>query len=511
MLPPLLRFRALPGLAALLVAILPAPAQIPGPPTEFEAFQQLRSQFHTQALLQSQKLTEQYERALARLEADVADHGDYEQALEIQKRRDQLLSLYAGSDPALVEKAATPLPASDARGTGISLLGTDTLTGWRSASHFAEWSNVRLTPGDYFLELDYLMLEAPQLSSTDTVSADPRATMEFFEVSLLAGAADNRRGFELVLARSSTTTPTSLRIGPIRYTRSPVTLRLSPERSYPSNIIRIQNLRLVPAAAQPLAASTASAAGTTPAPAAGDLPAIRETLSSELTQAYEPILTSQIKQLQDLAQQKPDWRSHIEAEVRTLQRRLEKPEKKDGLNLPKPIASLGGISGFQEWEQVAFSPHPDNTGDRFCVRYQNQDVFVRLLWLRCAPPVETGESASESLFSRQFQIAPEDAALFGRAAREFTAGYLEGKTLRLLARASPDPDGTTPALVFLDDIGLFHHVLIDQGLATVVGKAGTGGTLERALLRSLLDREADCRRREPRPGAWALSPLPPTP
>jgi hypothetical protein len=103
-------------------------------------------------------------------------------------------------------------------------------------------------------------------------------------------------------------------------------------------------------------------------------------------------------------------------------------------------------------------------------------------------------------------LPPEDAALFGRAALQFTTGYLTGKTFRLLARNNPDPDGTFPALLFLPDIGLFHNLLIDQGLAAVVGKSSGGSTLERALHRSIEEREKDARNRSPRPGAWALSP-----
>ncbi len=512
--PPLLRRPVPLSAAALLLAGVPLPAQVPGPPTEIEAFQQLRSQFHAQALLQSQTLTEQYERALARLETEVAEAGDYEQAMEIQKRREQLLALYAGNGGAVTGQPAIPLSAAEARVTGLNVTDENALTGWRSASHSAEWSNVKITPGEYFLEFEYLVLEAPQLSAA-APAAEPRVTMEFFEVSLLAGAEDNRRGFELALARNAAAAPAPMRVGPVRYTRSPVTLRLRPERSYPGNLVRIQNLRLVPVPAPPPISTNGIPATTTgsppPVPPPAGIPALRERLAAALADAYQPIIASQIARLQGLAAQKPDWRPHIDAEVRNLQRRLDKPDKKDGLSLPKPIATLGGISGFQEWEDVLLLPHPENTGDRFRVRHQDQEVIVRLLWLRCAPPVSADEPATESLFSRHFDISAEDAALFGRAAREFTSGYLDGKPLRLLVRATPDADGTVPALVFLDDIGLYHHVLIDQGLAAVTGKTGTGGTLERALLRSLLEREAEARRRDPRPGAWALSPPPPTP
>lgn len=511
------RFRLTPRaalLALLGLGAAPLPGQIPGPPTEIEAFRQRRSQFQIQVLAQSQKLTEQYERALARLEAELAEAGDYEQAREVKKRREQLQALYASGNGLAVENTAIPLPVAQAKGTGVSLMNEDTLTGWRSASHFAEWSGVRLTPGEYYLEFDYLMLEAPRVGAAGVVSADPIVLLEFFEVSLLAGAAEVPRSFELRLSRNNNAPPAPMRIGPVRFTRTPVTLRLSATRSHPGNVILLKNPRLVPAPA--LVADSPPAAPATPPPSpASDIAVVKEALAAALTAAYQPVLEAQISRLRELALRQPDWQPFIDAELRVLERRLAGTDKRkntraESLPLPKPIATLGGISGFQDIEGATFVPHPDNTGDRFRVRFQDQECFIRLLWLRCAPPAEPGEAGGESAFSRHFGIAAEDAALFGRAAREFTSGYLEGKTFRILARGAADADGTLPALVFLDDIGLYHWVLIDQGLAAVIGKPGSGGTLERAFLRSLLDREAEARRREPRPGAWALS-QPPSP
>ncbi len=489
-------------------------AQTSGPPTDMEAFKALRSSFQIQALAQSQKLTEQYERALARQETELAEAGDYEQALEIQKRRSQLQALYAGGSSALSELPALPLEAAQAKLLGVAAQADSTLVGWRSSSHYAEWSSVKLHPGDYYLEFDYLMLEAPQVGASGTLTAEPRATLEFFEVSLLAGE-ENRRSFDLQMARNSTASTTPMRVGPIRYTRSPVTLRLGTTRSYPGNIIRLQNLRLIPVPIPSMTAAKADATSATPPLVS--ISDLRATLASELTAAYQPLIENQITRLNDLASHRPEWKPHLNSELRALQRRLASTEntpkngKSESLPLPRPIATLGGISGFNDLESVTYLPHAENTGDRFHVRHQDQDLVIRLLWLRCAPPLDPDKPGGPSVFSRHFDIPPDDAALFGRAAREFTSGYLEGKTFRVLARSNADADGTVPALIFLDDIGLYHPVLIDQGLAAVVGKADGGGTLERAFLRSLFEREAEARQRDPRPGAWAMSPLPPKP
>ncbi len=506
------------ALALLAAHSLLAQSPIPGPPTEMEAVKQLRSQFQIQVLAQSQTLTEQYERALARLELELAEAGDYEQALQVKQRRDQIQTLYRDSDSAaLAAGLAIPLPAAQFRGSGVALQDDGALAGWRSSSHFAEWTSVKITPGEYFLEFDYLMLPVPQANPSAAGNAEPKALLEFYGVSLLAGAAENRLGFELQLARNSATY-TSFRAGPLRYTRPPGTLRLAASRSYPGNIIRIKNLRLVPAPApvQTTATANGQPAATAPAtPPAAGIPELREALAAELVNAFKPIHENHIARLQDLAARQPGWQPYIDAELRAHQRRLSIVDKKTGpsasLPLPKPIATLGGIAGFQDMEEVTFVPHPDNTGDRFRVRHQDQEFFIRLLWLRCAPPTPAGAEVDPGPFSRHFGIPAEDAALFGRAASEFTAGYLEAKTFRLLARNTTDPDDTLPALVFLDDIGLYHHILIDQGLAAVTGRPGSGGTLERAFLRSLLDREAEARRRDPRPGAWALSATPTAP
>ena len=106
----------------------------------------------------------------------------------------------------------------------------------------------------------------------------------------------------------------------------------------------------------------------------------------------------------------------------------------------------------------------------------------------------------------RFRIDVEDALAVGRAAQEFTAGYLRGKTLRLMARPMLEGASEIEALVFLPDVGLFQNVLIDQGLAALyvpINKKGSMG--ENALLKSLFDREQAAKTRVPPSGAWALS------
>jgi len=95
----------------------------------------------------------------------------------------------------------------------------------------------------------------------------------------------------------------------------------------------------------------------------------------------------------------------------------------------------------------------------------------------------------------------------GRAAREFTAGYLRDKPLRLLIRPDRDKDGTMAALLFLPNVGLYQNVLVDHGLAAVVPPPSDKqrNAMERAFLGTLSAHEATAKNRKPAPGAWALS------
>ena len=473
---------------------------------ELQALANLKALFATQINSQSQKLTDQYERALARMESEIADAGDYEQALQIKKRRDQLQQILASNTSSTTP--ALPLTPLAAKGTGITASSDGSLTGWRIASHYAEWTLTKLAPGDYFLELDALMTAIPTNVNDPSEEPAETALFEIYEVSLLAGAADNRRSFELSLTKGSPLEFKPQRIGPMRFARSPITLRLAASKSYAFNQVQFKNIRLVPAPT-----SVPQTVTNVIIPPTSNVDSVRSSLAFALELAYKPINDQYADQLQELEQRFPDWQALLDNEKRGIEKRrspTSKSKDTNALHLPKPLASLGGISGFQDLENVTFVNHPENTGDRFRVSQDGREFFIHLLWLKCASPSsDPASSAANTPFNQHFGLTNEDAALFGRAALQFTSGYLSGRTFRLLARNTPDSDGTLPALLFLPDIGLFHNLLIDQGLAAFVGKTGSGGTLERALQHSISDRENEARSRNPRPGAWALSPTHP--
>ncbi|MGV3659518.1 MAG: hypothetical protein ACO1TE_05020, partial [Prosthecobacter sp.] len=218
----------------------PAPAPAIDPP----ALATTRVGFLRQVMTESQLLTEQYERALAKAEAEVAATGDYEEARAISQRRRQLHALYAGTASSL----STPLPLAQARLMGASQTAGEMITGWRSTGSGAEWQNFRLVPGTYHLEFEANMSDAAVAGSiyaSSKFQPQQSAAFQFSEMTLLGASSENRRTFEIPRSPDETTFM-PVRVGPLNLARTPLTLSLTCTAGYPANIIRIRNLRLVP-------------------------------------------------------------------------------------------------------------------------------------------------------------------------------------------------------------------------------------------------------------------------
>ncbi|MCP5558503.1 MAG: hypothetical protein H7A55_12195 [Verrucomicrobiaceae bacterium] len=449
----------------------------------------------------SQTLTDQYTRALRKLETELAASGDYEQALAVQHRNDELTAIYAKADGALAQSLSVPLSAATAKLSGVSAAEDGSLSGWRTVGSGAEWTSLKITPGDFNLEFDYTMGDVPVTTPSSSVTARQmpvdRALFDFYEASLLAGASDNRRSFELSRTPDPTK-PGSQRVGPVHFTRSPITLRLSATNGYPANVIRFSNLRLVPVDAAPTGTAAALV------DPGEEIQKLRAAFAAELAKAREPLILSQKASLITLQSQHPDIAAEIRAEIA----RLSKQEGKGGANeprLPRPIAALSGLAGFQDFNDARYVAAATNTGDRFSITHEGQTYDIRLLWIACAPLSGASEESHARNFTKHFGIDPADAPLFARAAQEFTAGYLEGKLLRVLIRSAKDSSGAYPALVFVEPIGLYQNVLIGQGLAAVLPlPAGKRTLMETALHGAMKDREDDARKRRPPPGAWAI-------
>lgn len=458
-----------------------------------------RAIFLRQVLADSQTLTEQYERALAKIEQELAEAADYEEARLVQQRRSELKALYAAGDPVLAQSLSTPLLPSQARFIGSTEMRGDLITGWRTSNSGVEWNNIRLNPGRYYLELEANLIELPSLPGVlvpGRSQPTESAAFDFFEVSLLPGAAENRRSFEIKLSQDDTTFET-LKIGPVTFTRSPITLRLVTPAGYPGNLLRVRNLRLLPATEEAPTIQAPVAAG----PSLEDL---KKSLNADLTAVQKPLIDAYMQSLRALAAATPALRDSVSAETRRMVKLMEtSPGQVTG-----PLRILGGagsLGGYEDLDGAKYVTDPANTGDSFWVTHEERKIRVRLLWVLCAP-VNVADTATARQLGRHFGIAQEtDLGPLARTAQEFTAGYLEGKALRILLRPGENKDGSRDALVFLPETGLYQNVLVDQGLAAVVPPRERRGMMENGLFEALQNREAAARRQKPAPGAWGLS------
>lgn len=475
-------------------ALVPTPAV---PAASAPSLVTARATFLRQVLAESQLLTEQYERALAKLESELAAAAEYEEAVLVQQRRADLKALYATTDSSLAQSLAVPLLPAQARFSGAEARG-DVLTGWRTGNSSAEWSGVRVPTGRYYLELEASLLDVPVLpgsAAPNRAQPQDRAAFDFYEVSLLPGAAENRRGFEVALSADDTVF-TPIRVGPVSFTRSPVTLRLSTPVGYPGNLVRLRNLRLVPAP-ESVPAVTAPVAT-----ASASLNDLRASLNQSLAAVQKPVIDNYLAELDRLAALSPAAGEAVEAEKKRTEKLVAATSSGAPLRL---LTSSSPAVGFEDFDGARFVPDPANRGDRFMVEHEGRRFPVRLLWVLCAP-TDDQDAAALKAFAEHFAMDEDHVPGLGRAAHEFTEGYLTGKPLRLLARPRKDKDGSVAALVFLPELGCYQNVLIDQGLAAVQPPAqgARRGMMESTLLGDMLDRERAARRQKPPPGAWAF-------
>ncbi len=455
-----------------------------------------RSEFLKLVLSDSQILSDQYERALAKLESELAAGSDYEEARLVQQRREELKAIYGQISAS--NAANIPLLPSRARLSGSAEARGEVLTGWRGSSSMAEWSTIRLTPGSYYLELEASINGLPTSAGgalPERFMPQDKASFVFYEVSLLPGAQENRRNFEISrTANDDSFTP--LRIGPLNFTRNSVTLRIVPTASYPGNVISMRHVRLTPATEEIL--KTAA-----PLPEGDLLAAVRDELHRELALVQKPVIEAHTEALALLAKN-PDLRDEVMAETARLTALQQTTPSKSEDLLKRLLRQLGGVGGFMDLSGAKLvTSDSTSSGDHFIIEHEGRQIPVRLLWVRC--PSMDPKSEESKNFARHFHIEQDDAAPLARAAREFTLGYLADKPLRLMLRPNKDKDGHQPALVFLPEIGLYQSVLVDQGFAFAEAPRKSLGVsiMERGLLDSLKQSEEAAKRLKN--GAWALS------
>jgi len=449
----------------------------------------------TQALADSQRITEQYVLALSAREAALAAAGDYEEAKHFQQRRAQLQSLYFGST---VDSHAIVLPLTAARLVGSIQASGDILSNWRSNGSGAEWSQFRLTPGRYHLEFEANMIDAPVAFASAKMQPQEKASFTFAEVTQLinGGTGTNTATFEITQSADETTF-IPVQTGPLTFTRSPITLRLVANSGYPANLIRLRNLRLVPV--------TETATVSAPIEAAAALQTVRDDLAAELLVSQKKAIDDYRNTLSALTASKPALKEAITAEAQRLDRLTARRQSTPLLSPPAAFATAtSSLQDFDILTGAMLADGPPTAGDRFKVIHDGKTIPVRLLWVASPPPVSDTKSIPQ--LAKHFGIESAAAVSIGRLARDFTDQYLRAKPLRLLAYPQPDRDGTLAVLVVLQDIGLYQNVLIDQGLAAVQSppSVNKAAVTENALLSSLIAREEAIRKRSSPPGAWAL-------
>ena len=480
--------------AVLLAATAPGSAQTTpavAPPASTVA--RMRQEFEAGVLKATVGLNEYYDRRLAALETELAAEGDYAQAHLVKQRRDEIASL---GRSAITGTGPTNIPlASDAAKLVGVLLKSNELTGWHTATSSAEWLLPKIPPGAYRLELSYSMDDA-----ASTVIGSPRqpvqeAEFTFREVTLLAGSTKNVLPIKIAGNKGVMTTVQVP--GVVQVAHPPITLRLGCSAYYPLNTIVFRDLKLVP-----VMPTTDPAAAAAPAPVvtlAGEFQKLQNQHAARLLALRKPLITGYLAELAKLATTaKGDAADVIENE----QRRVSKLTSTATL----AKANSMGMDGYDDISDVHYVADATNTGDHFKVEHNGEQFRVRLAWVAC-PPVDMEDKRSLKTTMDHFGTDETVALMIGSSAKEFTELYLQARPLRLLLRNKQNPgkSDARQALVFIEDIGLFQNVLIDNGFAIVDPPANPGkGLVETALLKSLQEREATARRHEPPQGGWSL-------
>ncbi|MBX7206714.1 MAG: hypothetical protein K1X78_00265 [Verrucomicrobiaceae bacterium] len=493
------------------------PATSPAPPPDPAPLKELRQSFLNDVLAGSQQLTAQFSNALVKLEDELALSGDYEDAMQVQKRRREIDAILSKA-PAETGPPGIPMTTSAAKTSSSSMIDGELLTGWRTSGSYAEWAMQKLTPGRYAVQFSYVLTGVSATTNGESslasrYSAVDVAKFKLTEVSLLASAALNTRLIELNRTADALTYAT-VSVEPLSISHASITLRLEAMQGYPANTIRIKDVRLVPVEDKPsgaLATITPTGDGT------GDLEALRQVFLKQLAAARTPLVTDYLSRLKTLAAQPSvlhdkDLLEDIESEKKRVSAGPASTAGASGRKRGGPPVGAAGAAGLDGWEDlsgVRLAPDSANTTGRFKVTHDGREFWVKLAWVHCLPASEKDKDAIHAA-TRHFKISEEDALSIGRVAQEFARGYLEDRPLRLLVRGKKDreekKDDAAPALVFLEDLGLFQTVLVDHGFAGLAPPEGSDRKplLEGAMLRMLGEHEQQAMKRSPAPGAWSF-------
>lgn len=464
-----------------------AQAPVAVPPSEPAALTELRTKFQAAADAETALLNDLYQRALSGVQANAALDGDYEQALTAKRRRQQLVAQTQAIRMGANGTLGTELALKDARLTGGLLLSANAISSWDSPLASAEWILNRVTQGRYEVQVSYRW---PLAAGTQVVTP-PQWVLR--EVSSLPGAAANVTRVTL----APTTLPQAGQVkgdSVLTITTAPFALRLSLAQGDDDLDFSLLSVRLVPV----------SEAISTPSDLVGadlssEFAALLQAHKLELRAQREPVVEEYISKLTALGKENGTGRKVLDAEIRRARGTLEVNKA-----MPDTLASASGKAGLTSLVDARYVNDPQNTGSRFKVEHEGQTFWVSLMWVAAAPPTPAMDVKAYRLARERFNMDELQAAALGQAAKEFTALYLSDRPLKLLAREEPGADGSLAALVFVEPVGLFQHVLVDHGLAVVEpGHGGKLAALEAGILASLQQRESLARSASVPEGGWA--------
>lgn len=489
-----------------------APADPTPPPDELAV---LRRQAELRALMNSKTLGEQFSNALDVIAKEVGTTGDYDQALAAQRRRAQILALYAKSLGDSGQSNVIVLKPGDARVNGSVNYDrtTDALVTWRTVGSVAMWDVTKITPGSYEITLTYAVADMGDPGRVNPFQPPPDGTtggeFEFYEDSSLAGAAQNRRS-GVVAATGGWDVWSTLTLPPMQITRASARFALKITRARGAGgVMNLKEIRLSPPG------TAAASSGTPPVPA-GTAPPVDEFTQLQqahldrMKQAVMPVVMAYTGTLTALAEKATAAGDAEAAEDFTSEARRAASVVEDPQSIlagpakgPKPGTNADGL---RELRGATYVAGDKNTGDRFLVSLNGEQFFVRLLWVNCPPPTADDPRALKQC-ADYFGISQDDALAVGRQASAFTESFLAGKSLTLFTRGPKDaPDGVLAA-IRPEGVGDFAGVLVDNGLAMIHSpavKKSPARQHEDSILNGLKERETAAKSRTIPPGAWAL-------
>ncbi len=215
----------------------------------------------------------------------------------------------------------------------------------------------------------------------------------------------------------------------------------------------------------------------------------------------EPLITEYLNQLKPFLTSGSTAKL-ASAETRKANALLTNP------TAPRSNKIVGWLDhSFTTMTNVHYVADPANTGDRFKVEHDGQTLWVRLQWAVC-PPVDAKNRNKLQLLRERFGIDELAVIALGQTAREFTELYLVNHDLTLVAKDIPATDDTVTALVYVEPIGLFQHVLLDYGLAIVDAPKANDKhkAMETGIINSLIEREKRAKNSPDGEGGWQHGP-----